>query len=119
MPVPIDLGQQEYNAAWDEANKPNYGLRPDGTPKGQGWLGPMQRPDGRVSSEISVGVNIGGKEMDIPSMVPTLDKNEIQYLLNTPLSPDMWKTPVGQGIMQKAHAHATERIGQGLSPFKD
>ena len=35
-----------------------FGLRADGTKKGSGWLGPLQRPDGRISSEISIGVDI-------------------------------------------------------------
>ena len=98
---------------------PNWGLRQNGTPKGQGWLGPMQRLGGGVSSELTVGVNINGKEVDIPSMVPTLNKEEINYLLNSPTSPSIWKTKTGYSIMMKARKHAEERIRQGLSPFID
>src|SRR4051812_18252920 len=33
---------------------PRYGLRPDGTKKGKGFLGPLKRPDGMVMSEYSI-----------------------------------------------------------------
>ena len=50
----------------------NFGMREDGTPKGMGWLGLLKRPDGKVSSELSVGVEINGKETLLPLFVPTL-----------------------------------------------
>jgi hypothetical protein len=97
----------------------DYGLRQDGTKKGQGWLGPIKRPDGRVSTELTIGVSIGGKEVDIPSMVPTLTPDEVNYLITTPENPQIFQTPIGLGIMQKAADHAQQRLMQGLSPFKD
>lgn len=98
---------------------PNWGKRTDGTQKGNGYLGVLKRPDGGVSTEISVGVNLDGKEMDIPSLVPTLDQKEQAYLLNNKLSPSLWKTPIGQRIMQKAVDHAKSRIASGKSPYAD
>ena len=95
----------------------NGGLRNDGTPKGRGWLGPLQRPDGKISTEMTVGIPIGGKEMDIPTLVPTLIQSEIDYLLNTEPSELNWKSPEGRSIMMKAYKHATDRILQGKSPF--
>uniref|UniRef100_A0A6H1ZG35 Uncharacterized protein n=1 Tax=viral metagenome TaxID=1070528 RepID=A0A6H1ZG35_9ZZZZ len=92
-------------------------LRRDGTPKGQGWLGPLKRPDGRVATELSVGVEINGKETDIPTLVPTLDKNEIDFLLNSEVDPKIWKTPTGSKIMRKAYDHAIKRISEGKGPF--
>ena len=95
----------------------NYGLRSDGTPKGTGFLGELKRPDGRVSTELSIGVNMDGKETLIPTLVPTLDKNEIDYLLKSPTSPEIFKTPMGQTIMKRAVEHARKRISEGKSPF--
>ena len=89
----------------------SYGKRADGTEKGQGFLGELRRPDGRISTEISIGVNIDGKEREIPTLVPTLSKDEIDYLL-------AGKEPT-KDIVQKAVDHARKRIGEGRSPFAD
>jgi hypothetical protein len=97
----------------------NWGNREDGTPKGNGWLGVLQRPDGKVSTEISIGVNINGKETEIPTLVPTLTKEEVNYLLtNNPEKQDLFDTPMGKSIMKKAYDHALEQIRSGKSPFK-
>tara|TARA_Y100000310_G_scaffold136383_2_gene135250 strand:- start:161 stop:454 length:294 start_codon:yes stop_codon:yes gene_type:complete len=88
-----------------------YGNRADGTKKGQGFFGPLNRPDGKVSTEISIGVEFDGKKMLIPTMVPTLTEEELQHLLdgNQPTS----------GIVQKAIDHAKMRMRLDLSPFAD
>jgi len=85
-------------------------LRLDGTSKGPGFLGTLKRPDGKVSTEISIGVNFDGKEVLIPALVPTLNQNEIKWLLkgNDP-------TP---RIIHKATQHAIQRMKEGKSPFK-
>jgi hypothetical protein len=90
--------------------------RADGSAKGDGWLGIRQRPDGRVSSEISAGFNIGGKEQDIPLMVPGLTAGEMQYLMTTPVDRVAHEMP--QSIRDKAIAHANMRMAQGQSPFR-
>jgi len=89
----------------------DYGLRKDGTPKGKGFLGELKRPDGKVSTELSIGVDFDGKETEIPSLVPTLTQEEVDYLLegNEP-------TPE---IVQKAVDHAKGRMSEGKSPFAD
>ena len=97
----------------------NYGLRTDGTPKGSGWLGELKRPDGRVSTEMSIGVNIDGKDSLIPTLVPTLDKTEIDYLLKTPEDKIDWQSGMGKTIVQKAVAFAEPKIKEGESPFKE
>ncbi|MFA5354947.1 MAG: hypothetical protein WC291_12015 [Thermodesulfovibrionales bacterium] len=88
-----------------------YGNRVDGTPKGNGFFGPLKRPDGKVSTELSVGITLDGKETQIPVLVPTLTGQEVDFLLagNKPTSL----------IIQKAIAHARERIAQGKSPFAE
>ena len=95
----------------------DFGNRADGTVKGNGFLGVLQRPDGGVSTELSIGVEFDGKEMQIPTLVPTLDRNEIDYLLNTPPSPEIFKSELGKTIMKKAVSHAQLRIRNGKSPF--
>lgn len=87
----------------------DFGLREDGTPKGSGFLGVMQRPEGGVSSELSIGVNIDGKETQIPMLVPTLTEEEVNYLLGGGKPTD--------AIVAKAVEHAKTRMAQGLSPF--
>lgn len=93
---------------------PNYGTRFNSTDqKGDGFLGPLQRPDGSaVMSEYSIGVQINGKETEIPTLVPTLTKQEVQTILTMK---DGAKVP--DAIVQKARAYAEQRIAAGKSPF--
>lgn len=95
---------------------PNEGVRADGTPKGKGFFGELPRKDGGISTEISVGVNIDGKEVQIPTLVPTLSPREKQWLLENDIS-DPKRIP--QSILNKAVAHARERIAKKESPFAD
>jgi hypothetical protein len=89
--------------------RPSYGSRNNGSRKGTGYLGELKRPDGRVSTELSIGVRMDGKDIEIPSLVPTLSDKEINYLLagNEPT----------QEIIDKAVAHAKERILNGEDPY--
>lgn len=79
--------------------------------KGPGFLGTLQRPDGDISTELSVGINLDGKEIEVPALVPTLEQNEIDYLLGGGEPTD--------AIIGKAAEHARMRIGEGRSPFKE
>lgn len=93
-------------------------LRPDGSKKSmKGFLGAMQRPDGGVSTEISAGFEINGKEMDIPLMVPGLNKKEIDYLLNTDIQGEDFFKNMPEGIVDKAISHAEKRMKDGKSVF--
>ncbi len=96
---------------WLMNDEPEYGKRVDGTEKAKGYLGEIPTADGRVMTEMSVGVEIDGKETLIPSIVPTLTEDEIKYLAEggSPLTND--------AIMDKAVAHARKRIAEGKSPF--
>jgi len=91
--------------------KPKTGndRRSDGTKKSTGFLGEYHKKDGSVSTELSIGVKIDGKETEIPSLVPTLTKAEIAHMVSG-------KKPT-KGIVKKAVAHAKKRISQGKSPF--
>lgn len=91
---------------------PQGDLRADGTTKGPGFLGTLKRPDGDVSTELSIGLNdpeFGGKETQIPLLVPGLTEQEINYLLSGKEA-----TPA---IIQKAKQYALGRISSGKSPF--
>jgi hypothetical protein len=99
----------------EDVPEESFGNRSDGTPKGRGFLGPMQRDDGDVSTEMSIGVNLGGQEVEIPLLVPTLSSEEQYWLLHN--NPDPRAVP--QQIVDKAVQHAIERMNQGLSPFAD
>lgn len=97
-----------------DTSSTGYGNRADGTPKGTGFLGELKRPDGKVSTELSIGVNIDGKDVEIPSLVPGLTADEKNSLLNLKEG----EKP-SQAIIDKATAHAKERIDAGKSPFAD
>jgi hypothetical protein len=90
----------------------DYGVRPNGQKKGTGWMGELKRPDGSVSTELSVSFSdiLGGNP--IPLIVPTLTPEEVNILLSLP---EGQKAP--EAIIRKAIDHARERDKQGLSPF--
>lgn len=96
-----------------------WGKREDGTEKGNGYFGTLPRKDGsgKVSGELGIGMDLGdGKETEIPAMVPTLNKKELDFLL-TSGSDALFdkKDPTARGIIDKAVAHAKARIADGKS----
>ena len=92
----------------------DFGNRPDGTKKGKGYFGLLKRPDGNVSTELSIGVDFGKGETEIPLLVPTLNKKQIDLLLNLP---DGEQPP--KEIVDLAVEHAKKRLKEGKSPFAD
>jgi hypothetical protein len=87
--------------------------RVDGSEKSsRGWLGPIKRDDGSVMTEYSIGINIGGKETLVPSLVPTLSKAEVEFLRTKEDA-----VPIPEAIQRKAASHAKKMIEQGKSPF--
>jgi len=110
-----DIREQDRHGIRDSSKKAApHGFRGDGTPKGLGFFGLLKRPDGKVSTELSIGVDFGDGEMLIPSLVPTLTKKEIDSLLKMKRG----EMP-SKAIMDKAVAHAIERMQGGQSPFFD
>ncbi len=96
-----------------------FGNRPDGSAKGDGFLGVLQLPGGGVATEFSVGVQLeskGGAETDIPTLVPTLTKQEIDLMIND-IIPNQKEVP--PKILQKAVDHANKRVREGKSVFAD
>jgi hypothetical protein len=93
---------------------PTYGTRHNSTdPKGDGYFGALERPDGSgVMSEFSIGVTINGKETEIPTLVPSLTKDEVAHILAMDDG-----DPMPASIVRKARAHAEARIKAGKNPF--
>jgi hypothetical protein len=96
---------------------PDDQTRADGTKKGQGFFGPVKRPDGTISTEISVGVDLNGKETEIPLMVPGLTKSELDYLIKNDVAGEHFMKNLPASIMDKAVEHAIMRLKNKLSPF--
>jgi len=98
------------------ADPRTWGTRPDGSKKGQGFLGLLRRPDGGVSSEISIGVEMDGKEISLPLMVPTLTRDEVKTLLALPQD-ENFNRNLPPSIRDKAITFARRRLAQGKSTF--
>jgi hypothetical protein len=108
--------------------------REDGSIKGSGFLGEYanrgaKEDYGKTSSEVSTGVEPErlGKNapkpdaegyVDVPTMIPTLSKNEIDYLLDTPLKSLNKNNPRLFGhIADKSAEYAKARLDQGKSQW--
>ncbi len=86
-----------------------YGLRADGTVKGDGYFGPIPMNDGSgsIMTEMGIGVTFDGRQVEIPSVVPTLTKQELEHIRSgKELTPE---------IVNKAADHAIMRMRQGRS----
>jgi len=97
----------------------NYGPRPDGTPKGRGFLGALPIKGGGVATEYSMdseAVKVNGKKIDFPTLVPTLTKAEVELMVND-IIPNRKRIP--DDIAQKAVDHALKRLAEGKSVFAD
>lgn len=97
---------------WEQnwgSDKPAYGNRADGTPKGSGYYGELNRPDGGVSTELSIGVNMDGQETEIPLLVPGMSRSDIDSLLGG-------GEPT-KAMIDMAVNHAKQRMEAGKSPF--
>jgi hypothetical protein len=114
MPFGIYAEEDSLQKRLDELikQKSNYGLRADGTPKGLGFFGELQRPDKGVMTEYSIGVDFDGKETEIPTIVPTLTPEELDFLLQIKSGNEL-----PESIKQKAIEHAKMRMAKGLNPF--
>lgn len=107
--------QNDVNPGGGEPWTPGSDLRNDGkTYKGTGWLGVLRLPNGGVASEYTVGVDIDGKEVDIPTLVPTLTKAEQDMMVND-IIPNSKEIP--ETIMKKAVDFAKMRLANGQSVF--
>ena len=88
-------------------------IRHDGTLKGSGFRGILKNSLGQDVTEYSIGVNIGGKEVDIPTVIPNLTDDE----LNIVLEASAGNGELPDSIIEKAALFAKDRIESGKSPF--
>ena len=89
-------------------------LRADGTKKGLGYYGKINLPGGGYATEYSIGVNFDDNQIEIPTLVPTLTREELDYMVNT-IIPEGGKVP--DVIYNKAVNQALNRMESGLSAF--
>ena len=89
-----------------------YGLRNSGEgAKGKGYFGALPNKEGGVSTEISSEFTYKGKNVEHPLIVPTLNKAELDHLLEGKKATD--------AIYSKAQAFAKKRIDEGKSVFAE
>ena len=116
-PIRKGLAKQNDRRNHPSAHNPHaksLGKRGNGTEKGLGFLGPVDNPKGGVSTELSMGVNFGGREELVPLMVPTLTQGELGQLLG---AKNIGEVP--GPIKRKAIDHALERKRAGKPMFFD
>ena len=89
-----------------------YGKREDGTNKGRGFFGEVPHPGGGISTELSVGMEIDGKETLMPLLTPNLSRKEIDTVLNSKNVRDL-----PESLLDKVADHARSRIKSGKSTF--
>ena len=91
----------------------DYGMRhnPADGKKYTGWKGVHTNKQGQKVTEHSMGFGIDGKEVEIPMIVPSTTKAELNRILNG--------EDVTPAMIKKATEHARMRIKQGKSPFKN
>ena len=105
------------SASSDQSTEDPTMYRADGSLKSaRGYLGPVKNlVQGGTMTEVSIGVEINGKEMEVPTMVPTLTQEEIDTLANMQIEGNAKNIP--KSIKDKAIAHAKKRLAAGKSVF--
>lgn len=83
------------------------------TPKSFGYFGELPLSNGGVATEYSIGQNINGKDVEMPSLVPTLNYEEFNAVLNSANSGEN----LPDSVYSKALEHAKQRQMLGMSPF--
>ena len=96
---------------WGQREQGDWGLRQDGTQKGNGWFGLLPSADGAhaVTSEQSLGFEVNGREVQMPSIVPTMTHQELQDAVAG--------NPITDTVARKAFDHGLSRLKLGKSPF--
>ena len=108
LPTP---NQQSSSAVAPTTARSNWGVRGDGTTKGDGYFGQLQMTDGsgRVMTELGAGFNINGKEVETPLVNPLLSKSELDHLL-------AGGEPT-KDIINKGRKWAQQRLKEGKPAF--
>lgn len=89
-----------------------WGKRLDGTQKQSGWRGILSDGIGGVMTEVSVGVEIDDKEVEIPLIIPDSTTSDLARIAKVALG-----EAVPDDLLDKAVAFARKRLEEGKSPF--
>lgn len=98
---------------------PDYGARPDGSKKGMGYKGEIKRPDGSVMTEVTMGYEIDGKQVDLPLITKYSTKEDIEYLKKANLKGSDFLKNAPAGLEDRAIKHAMDRKKAGLPIYAD
>lgn len=90
-------------------------FRGDGSVKGSGWQGVFKNAKGQDVTEYTIGVEINGKEYEIPSIVPSLSTEEIASVLKATED----GSPPSEQVMEKAVDWAKKMLKKDHSFFAD
>ena len=86
----------------------------DGDQKQAGWRGVLSDGKGGVMTEVSVGTEIDGKEVEIPLIVPDSTKEDLERIAKI-ANGELTKIP--DDLMDKAVSFARKRLSEGKSAF--
>jgi len=116
-----DIPEPNAPVAPPKKEREDFGAAPSGREKGDGFWGkiPIHDKEGNktgVATEYSISTSdvIEGQEVEIPTLVPTLEDAEFVELVENVI-PN--RLPIPDSIAQKAIEHARMRIKEGKSPF--
>lgn len=90
-------------------NAGGYGARPDGTAKGEGWMGPLTTKSGDTMTELTASSDVDGKAIQYPLVTPNQGFKNLSWLLQG-------NTPTAE-IYQKAIQHALSQLYSGRSAY--
>ena len=117
-----ELEQRIQNLMGDQPiSEPMNMRRADGSKKSaRGFLGPVTNyASGNPMTEFSTDMNWQGKKIEIPTMIPSLSDQEIEYMRGMKEG-EGWRlseSEIERTIINKAKRHARERLEKGKNPF--
>ena len=117
-----ELEQRIQNLMGDQPiSEPMNMRRADGSKKSaRGFLGPVTNyASGKPMTEFSTDMNWQGKKIEIPTMIPSLSDQEIEYMRGMKEG-EGWRlseSEIERTIINKAKRHARERLEKGKNPF--
>ena len=86
----------------------------NGDQKQAGWRGILSDGKGGVMTEVSAGVEIDGKEVEIPLIVPESTKEDLQRIAKIANGE---LTDIPEDLLEKAMSFAKKRLAEGKSAF--
>jgi|TARA_R110000744_G_C18860894_1_gene503958 hypothetical protein len=106
---PFDM----YTGKYGSRHTPEQGM------KGEGYFGSVPDAGGRPMTEYSVGGEVYGQPLEYPSLVPTLNAEEVQMIQRGENHFPNVRGGINESIEMKAKKHAMDRLRQGRSPYAD